>query len=415
MKLHLTKTTVAGLALPDGKSEVTFFDTKLPGFGLRIRAGGKRSWIALYRRDGRLAKLTLANADVLAPDAAREMARRELAKAIVSEVDPRQEKKKRRRLTSETLGGLIDGYLKVLQEKVERGERRQRYIAEIDRHLRVHCKPLHGASYHLITPGEISARLKRIRDEVGAVTANRVRSSLSSMFAWAMSDDGLATHNPVRLTTPPLEEEASRERVLTDGEIVEIWQHSGPGDYGAIVRLLLLFGARRDEVGGMCWSEIDSQAGVWTIPAARAKNKVACALPASRLAAAEIGAVTRRDGRDLLFGARERAFSGWSKAKGELDQRIIDARKKAAEEAGTGALPLTPWRLHDLRRTMSTVMNEHLDILPHIADVCLNHVTGRKKGSSAVYNRADYMRQKREALTAWGEYVTKLVERAHDE
>jgi len=409
MKLHLTKTTVAGLALPEGKSEVTFFDTKLPGFGLRIRAGGKRSWIALYRRDGRLAKLTLANADVLAPDAAREMARRELAKAIVSEVDPRQEKKKRRRLTSETLGGLIDGYLKALQEKVERGERRQRYVAEIDRHLRIHCKPLHCVSYHLITPGEISGRLKRIRDEVGAVTANRVRSSLSSMFAWAMSDDGLATHNPVRLTTPPLEEEASRERVLTDGEIAEIWQQSGPGDYGAIVRLLLLFGARRDEVGGMCWSEIDSQAGVWTIPAPRAKNKVACALPASRLALAELEAFARRDGRDLLFGARERAFSGWSKAKAELDQRIVDARKKAAEEAGTVARPLNPWRLHDLRRTMSTVMNEHLDILPHIADVCLNHVTGRKKGSSAVYNRADYMRQKREALTAWGEYVARIV------
>ena len=410
MKLHLTKTTVASLALPEGKSEVTFFDTKLPGFGLRIRAGGKRSWIALYRRDGRLVKLTLANADALAPEPAREFARREIAKGIASEIDPRQEKKKRRRLASETLGGLVDAYLTALQEKVERGERRQRYITEIDRHLRIHCKPLHSSSYHLLEPSEISARLKRIRDEVGAVTANRVRSSLSSMFAWAMKNDGLAKHNPVLHTTPPLEEEASRERVLTDREIAEIWQHSGPGDYGAIVRLLLLFGARRDEVGGMCWSEIDIESGVWTIPAARAKNKVACALPASRLALAEIEAVARRDGRDLLFGARERAFSGWSKAKAELDQRIVDARKQAAEEAGSVARPLNPWRLHDLRRTMSTVMNEHLDILPHIVDVCLNHVTGRKKGSSAVYNRADYMRQKREALTAWGEYVAKLVE-----
>lgn len=409
MAVHLTKASVAGLTLPTDKKDFTFFDTKLKGFGLRLREGGKRSWIYVYRRDGRLRKLTIGSAEILEPSQAREAARREMAKAIVDDVDPAEARKTKRRLAGDKLADLVESFLEDAQARVTAGKMRPRYFDEVERHLRVQMKPLHGISFHLITSAEISSRLKAIAASNGPFAANRARASLSAMFAWAMKSDGLAKSNPVITTMRPLEDEKERERVLSSVELAEIWKHSGAGDYASICRLLMLFGARRDEVGGMRWSELDLDENVWTIPATRAKNGIACALPISALARTEIDAVARREKRDLLFGARDQSFSGWSKAKAQLDARIVAARQKAAEESGREAKPLEPWRLHDMRRTMSTVMNDHLDILPHIVEVTLNHVTGRKKGSAGVYNRAAYLRQKRQALDAWGAHIATLI------
>jgi hypothetical protein len=272
MKLHLTKPVVAGLTLPAGKSDVTFFDTKLPGLGLRIRAGGKRSWVAFYRRDGRLVKLTLGNADVLDPEPARELAKRELAKAIVSEVDPRQEKKSRRRLANDTIGALVDGFLKDAKARVDAGEMRPRYFAEVERHLRVQAKPLHGKSSHLVEPIDIAARLKALATESWPTAANRCRSSLSAMFSWGMSQH-LVKANPIILVEKPQKKEKARKRVLSDAEMVEVWNAANlDDDYCRIVRLLILTGCRRDEIGAMSWQELRLLKAELHLPGGRTKN-----------------------------------------------------------------------------------------------------------------------------------------------
>ena len=102
-----------------------------------------------------------------------------------------------------------------------------------------------------------------ITRESGASTASRARSALSSFFVWAM-EKGLVESNPVIGSTKPSKGD-DRTRVLTNDELVSIWRAStGDDDYSRCVRLLILTGCRRQEVGGMTRSEFD---GIEKIPA----------------------------------------------------------------------------------------------------------------------------------------------------
>ena len=147
------------------------------------------------------------------------------------------------------------------------------------------------------------------------------------MFAWAIGE-GLIDSNPV-IGTNKAAEEKSRERVLDDTELANIWAACRDDDYGRIVRLLLLSGQRRDEVGSMKWSEVDLDGATWTLPGDRTKNGRVHVVPLAPavidiLKSAKEAPRLPRPGEaaDLVFGERRGGFSGWSRAKARLDQRI---------------------------------------------------------------------------------------------
>ena len=99
------------------------------------------------------------------------------------------------------------------------------------------------------------------------------------------------------------------------------------------------------------------------------------------------------------------AFQGWSNAKSALDKRVLDKlREQGAHDA------LKPWRLHDIRRTVSTRMAQNLGVQPHVIEAVLNHISGHKAGVAGVYNRASYANEKRYALDMWAEHVASLAE-----
>src|SRR5262249_39474291 len=102
-------------------------------------------------------------------------------------------------------------------------------------------------------------------------------------------------------------------------------------------------------------------------------------------------------GRDYAFGSGRNGLLGWSNNKVALDARI----------AAKGAI--SPWRLHDLRRTVSTRMHDELGIAPHIVEAVLNHISGHKAGVAGTYNRAAYSREKAIALTRWAEHLNAIV------
>jgi integrase len=198
--------------------------------------------------------------------------------------------------------------------------------------------------------------------------------------------------------------------VLSTEELARVWRTTDPAsDFGAIVRLLLLTGQRREEVAAMAWSELDLGRGRWILPAQRTKNRRPHEVPLSSQALAILAARPRRPGRDLVFGEGKGPFSGWSSAKKMLDSRIA---------ATGGALPA--WRLHDLRRSVVTHMAE-IGIAPHIIEAVVNHVSGHKGGVAGVYNRATYAAEKRAVLEAWAHHLEALstntrqveVERLH--
>jgi integrase len=204
---------------------------------------------------------------------------------------------------------------------------------------------------------------------------------------------GIGTYRPTKV-------KSQRDRVLTDEELAAIWATCRDNDYGRIVRLAVILGPRRAEIAGMCWSELDLETAIWTIPASRSKNHREHRVPLPDLALEIIRAVPRLVGRDFLFGRDEgRPIGGFSAAKKAIDERIAEAIGK----------PLKPWVLHDLRRTIDTGMGDKLGVLPHIADEVLGHVGAHKSGVQGTYNRALYEADVRKALTLWAEHVRSIV------
>jgi integrase len=390
--MRLNKATVERLELPPGKTELIVFDDALPGFGLRIRAGGKRTWVAQYRLGSKQRRVTLGTVNNFEADEARKLARDALARAQLGR-DPQSEKAAARapKPRETTLGEAIERYLPYAERKLKAST-----YSGVVLHLRKHWRALHARELANLERRHVAAELGRIATNSGLYGANRSRAALSALFAWAIGE-GLTDTNPV-VGTNKATEEVARDRVLTDGELRLIWRVAGEGDYGAIVRLLILTGQRREEVGGMLWSEVDLGAAMWRITGERTKNARPHEVPLSS-AAVEILRKRERSGRALVFGAGDGPFQGWSNAKGALDARL---------SAALGHTP-APWRLHDIRRTVATRMAD-LGVQPHVIEAVLNHISGHKAGVAGVYNRATYAAEKRQALDMWGSHVADLVE-----
>ncbi len=401
----LTRAAVAKLSLPDGQSDIVYWDDDLRGFGVRIRAGGKKSWVVVYRNaEGVQRKMTLSEVPITSVDQARAAAERVL-RSVGDSKDPHAEKLARRRsdkVEAITFGALVTTYLKEAKARL-----RPSSYDEVDRHLQKLWQPLHRHAASKIDRRMIGEELDKIAPERGMITANRARSSLSAMMAWAVERNKIES-NPVMGVGKPLKSEPKRDRVLSDDELGEIWKHSGDGHFGDVIRLLILTAARREEVAAMCWSELDLARAQWTIPAARTKNKQQHIVPLPSLALRIIEGVERRDQRDLLFGEGDGPFSGWSKSKDRLDERIAKARLKAAQDAGLTPRAMPAWRVHDLRRSAATGMARLGIGIPTI-ERALNHISGTFGGIVAVYQRHDYAKEMRDAFDAWSAHVSTLT------
>jgi integrase len=377
------------------------------GFGVR-RQRGDPVYVLKYRALGRQRFFTIGpHGSPWTPEKARREAKRLLG-LVADGKDPAGAKEEARLAARDTIGPIVDDYLHAVKPT-----QRPKSHSETRRYLRKVWKPIHPISIHSITRRQIAARLTTIEIERGATSAARARSALSAMFKWAIGE-GYDVVNPVTGTNQPGEAK-SRERVLTDTELAAIWRACGDDDYGRIVRLLILTGQRRGEIGGLRREEI-ADAGVdgatllpipaIRLPPSRTKNHREHLLPLSDAALAIIGAALRETNRDFAFGrgprsldGPERGFGGWSKSKAALDARIVEARGE----------PLPHWTVHDLRRTAATLMADRLGVMPHIVEAILNHISGHKSGVAGVYNLARYSAEMREALERWTREVSRIV------
>jgi integrase len=235
---------------------------------------------------------------------------------------------------------------------------------------------------------KVAALLGDIETNSGAVSRNRARSALSGFFAWCISE-GLLDVSPVT-GTAKANEGGSRERVLTQDELRQLWRALGDDPFSDVVRLLLLTGQRRKEIGDLRWSEIDLARKMIVLPAERTKNGRQHEVPLSAQSLAIIERLPRRNTTDYLFGTR--GFIHWERVKAELDKRSAIAQ----------------WRLHDLRRTCATQMGE-LGILPHVVEQALNHVSGAKGGIAGVYNRSKVIDAVREGLQRWADHLDQIT------
>jgi integrase len=384
--MKLTKETVAKLKLEDGKLDQIWFDDDLPGFGVRLRAGGRAVWVMQYRIGVQQRRETLGDIRKVDLDKARKAAKARFA-AVTLGSDPAADKAQAKIKAKRTVGAIVDEYLAFKADKF-----RPKTMHETTRYLRQSWKPLHGVPIHKVERADVATGLRRIASESGGVSANRAQAALSGIYTWAMRE-GLCDNNPTIATNQQADEEP-RERVLSDAELAKIWKVLPASDYGRIVKLLLLTGQRRDEIGGLRWSEIDFDTRLISLPKERTKNKRPHDIPLSDSAIDVLSECGHRDS-DFVFGRRN-GFGGFAVAKRALDQAITPA--------------LAPWRLHDIRRTVATAMADKLGVQPHVIEAVLNHVSGHKAGVAGVYNKAVYAKEKREALTAWADRLRSIVE-----
>jgi integrase len=255
---------------------------------------------------------------------------------------------------------------------------------------------------HKITRLDVTTRVSEINLKSGPSAAGHARLVLSALFAWAIGE-GIAGENPVIGSNAPVTQ--ARDRVLSDGELAEIWRACPDNDYGRIVKLLMLTGQRRGEIAGMRWGEVFLDECVLRLPAERVKNGLPHEIPLAPLALEIIKATPVLAARELLFGNGPNGFNGWGTPKIALDAKIQAARKKA------GAKSMPPWVVHDLRRAFATGAAD-LGVQPHVIEAALNHVSGHKRGVAGTYNRSPYAREVRAAMALWDDHVRSIVEGA---
>jgi integrase len=250
-----------------------------------------------------------------------------------------------------------------------------------------------GRSIHDITKRNVIALLDEMVQRDAPIGANRTLAAIRKMFNWSVGRD-MIDISPCAGIEPP-GEERSRDRILSDDEIVTLWRVCGEiGEpYGSFVRLLLLCGQRLQEVSGMRRSEIDGD-GNWSIPGTRTKNKKAHLVPLSRQALAIVMAAPRVGDSDLVWTTTGAGpINGFSKFKARLDESL-----KFAE----------PWVFHDLRRSCASGM-QGLGCPVGVIERALNHVSGSFKGIAGVYQRNPLTDETRAALQAWADHVDRLI------
>jgi integrase len=400
--MKLTHRRIDDFECPAGKKDALVFDDEQRGLGVRVTKGGGKTYLAQYTIAGSKRRIPLGSCSAISLAAAREAVQAILGDGAKGS-DPAVERKRAVHEAKEkaeaealTLGLLIDRW-----EAGHLAGKRSGYAAEATRALRFAFKKHLTSPAANLTPKAVKATLNAIVDDGKKATARLTGAYGRACYGWAIGKD-LLLENP--FAGLKLAAVASRERVLSDEELVAIWGATrGPGVYNAIVRMLILTGQRREEVAGMTWGEIAPDLSTWTIPAGRTKNGVAHIVPLPPQAQAIISSAHRMatdkadekadDELEFVFRGRAGVFNGFSKAKTTLD-----------EDSG-----VKDWRLHDLRRTMATGLQK-LGVRLEVTEAVLNHVSGSRAGIVGIYQRHEWADEKRAALNAWGEHIAAIVE-----
>jgi integrase len=308
---------------------------------------------------------------------------------VANDEDPQASKKQTRKESKFTLKAVIPHYL-----DTKRAQVRASTFNQVSRYLTDSWQPLHGMPISAIARRDVAYELGKMTRKSGSTTAARARSALSTFFAWCLGE-GLCEGNPCVGTNRPGESKP-RERVLSDAELAAIWHAAPPDNYGRIIKLLILSGCRREEIGGLKESEIDTENRVLRLPPERTKSGKAHVVPLSDLAWSILSEQPRLDEREHVFAhARGQGGFSWSRAKADLDKRLGESVRE--------------WRTHDLRRTAATRMAD-LGVMPHVIEAVLGHHSGHKAGTAGIYNRSGYPNEVRNALMMWSDHVRALVE-----
>jgi integrase len=385
-RIRMTKSTID--ALPSPASDVVYWDAGCPGFGVKVTPRGRKVFIVLYRTGGagsKLRKYTIGPYGRVTLHQAR-VAAQKVFTAKLDGRDPAAEKRQaKRRVVADRVEDLLETFITQRLSQNRSG-------GEISRLLRREVgKPWAGKSIHTISKRDVVEVVSAIEQRGAPVVANKTLKSIKTFVRWC-AGRAILDQSPAEGVPLPAKEVA-RDRVLEDKELAQIilTARKMGGPYGGIVELLALTGQRREEVARLTWEELDLAQRVWTIPKSRSKNAKSHVVHLSDQSMAVLKRADRR-GALVFSPLGGKPFRNFSRAKRFLDQRS----------------GVTGWRLHDLRRTCVSGM-ARLGVAPHVADKILNHQSGTISGVAAVYQRHEFLAERRAALDLWGAHVGQIL------
>ena len=415
---------------PNPKGRVEIPDAGLPGMYLIVQSSGAKAWAYRYRYDGKPKKLTIGS--VLMKREAGEVdgdlpfgipmtlaeARRATRRAmqmVAEGLDPsanKKQTKERQKAEPRDDTNTVEHHGKEFIKRYAKPNNRS--WAEKERQFTAEINPAWGSrDISTITKRNVIELMDAIIDRGSPVTANRVLATLKTFFGWLVERDIIPASPTVSIKKPSAEK--SRDRILTDDELRRVWNEAAKFEYpfGSFWQILLLTGQRRNEVAGMQADELtlDGLKPEWIIPADRTKNGKPHVVALSNSVVEIIKSLPEAGKSGLLFSTTgETSISGFSRSKGRLDDALTAKMKKEVIEAGGDpeSVALTPWTLHDLRRTMASGMARIGISLP-VIERCLNHVSGSFGGIVGVYQRHEYRDETRAAFNAWASLVDDIV------
>jgi integrase len=384
-RAKLTKSTID--AFPTPAKDTVYWDSGCPGFGVKVTPKGRKVFIVLYRAGGagsRLRKYTIGPFGRVTLHQARVAALKIFADRAEGK-DPAAEKQQaRRRLVADRVEDLVELFITEHLSK-------KRSAREISRLLRREVVPKWATrSIHEIGKRDVIELVGEVMARGAPSAANKLLKVIKTFFGWCVGR-AILDISPAKGLAAPARETA-RDRVLDDNELARIIKATRQidGPYGGIVELLALTGQRREEVAQLTWNELDLARHTWTLPASRTKNGKPHIVHLSKEAIAVLMGRPRL-GRFVFSVSGGKPFQSFSAAKLELDMLS----------------GVSDWRLHDLRRTCVSGM-ARLGIAPHVADKVLNHQTGTISGVAAVYQRHDFLAERKDALERWGAHIVSL-------
>ena len=435
-RINFTPFALKRLPLPDGRvngerqlivTQRDYWDSTVPGFGLRVSSTGTKTWVMFSRvaKDGRqvLKRFSLGRYAEREGDGGLTLAeaRRkagEYKDAIARNEDPGYTKETAKdeaiRRSGHTFGKVAEEFLRVhhpVNKKALRPSSLRRYKLVLLGPDLAHWRDRPIAS---ITRQDVLHALRSMQARGSGVSCNRALAAIRVLMHWCIQRNMIETAPTDHVK--PIAPEISRDRHLNGdvehnrpSELALMWRACTEifGPFGAIPKLLLLTGQRRDEITGMKHSELidlDGKNPRWSLSPERTKNGKRHLIPLSPTAVKVIKGMTRKAGSDYVFTTTATtAFSGFSNLKEKIDRKIEELKK---DHPAKYARQFTEeWTFHDLRRTCKTAWAD-LGFPSDVRDALLNHA---KPGMDRVYDHSQRAVEKRAALLKWEKYIVALV------
>ncbi len=369
-KFKFSKPTLEALPLPEPGKKVRYRDTKVNGLAVLVTGNGSKAFYLYRRYQGKLYEKQIGTCDDLSVEQARRKAEEWIGQLTRGQ-EPGQVKRKK----DPTFAELFEWFMEIHGRKAKDGGARRRMQFG-------YLEPLARKQAIKVSRSDVITLQERITEEVGAPTANRAVGLMRAVYNQAIDREAFnITTNPAKKIAKA-DEGRGRERRLEHREIgpfLDAADAEPVPDIKDLILVALFTGARRSNVLGMRWDQIDPLTQAWTIPDEDFKTGEAHIVPLPKLVQGILEARRTSATGTLVFPG-----------KGQDGKRTspYHSLKRLLDRAG-----IQGFTFHDLRRTCATYMGE-AGVDQYLIKRVLGHTVADVTG---IYNRPG-LEARREAL-----------------